>query len=55
VGGSPGRERWCGGRERRMEERGEVWSAPRALGVAFIGPEEGARGVVGVTAAMNGY
>jgi hypothetical protein len=55
VGGSPGRERWFCGRERRMEERGEVWSAPRALGVAFIGPEEGAGGVAGVTAAMNGY
>jgi hypothetical protein len=35
--------------------RGEVWSAPGVLGVAFIGPGEGARGVVGVTAVMNGY
>jgi hypothetical protein len=37
------------------EERGEVWSAPGVLEVAFIGPREGAGGVAGVTAAMNGY
>jgi hypothetical protein len=41
--------------ERRREERGEVWSAPGVLEVAFIGPREGAGGVAGVTAAMNGY
>jgi hypothetical protein len=34
---------------------GEAWSAPRVLGVAFIGPGEGAGGVAGVTAVMNGY
>jgi hypothetical protein len=57
VGGSPGRERRCGGRtrERRREERGEVWSALGVLGVAFIGLREGAGGVAGVTVAMNGY
>jgi hypothetical protein len=41
--------------ERRREERGEVWSAPGVLWVAFIGPGVGAGGVAGVTAAMNGY
>jgi hypothetical protein len=40
---------------RRREERGEVWSAPGVLWVAFIGPGVGAGGVAGVTAAMNGY
>jgi hypothetical protein len=42
-------------RERRREECGEVWSASGVLGVAFIGPREGAGGVVGLTVAMNGY
>jgi hypothetical protein len=32
-----------------------VWSAPGVLGVAFIGPGEGAGGVAGVTAVMSGY
>jgi hypothetical protein len=32
-----------------------VWSAQGVLGVAFIGPGEGAGGVARVTAAMNGY
>jgi hypothetical protein len=41
--------------ERRREERGEVWSAPGLLGVAFMGPGEVTGGVAGVTAAMNGY
>jgi hypothetical protein len=34
---------------------GEAWSAPRVLGVAFIGLGEGAGGVARVTAVMNGY
>jgi hypothetical protein len=42
-------------RERRREERGEVWSAPGVLEVAFIGPRVGAGGVAGLTVAMNGY
>jgi hypothetical protein len=29
-------------RERRGEGHGEVWSAPGVVGVAFIGPGEGA-------------
>jgi hypothetical protein len=35
--------RWGGFlvRERRGEGRGEVWSAPGVVGVAFIGPGEG--------------
>jgi hypothetical protein len=37
-------------RERRREGRSEVWGAPGVIGVAFIGPGEGA----GVTAAVNG-
>jgi hypothetical protein len=38
--------RWGGfpARERRREGRGEVWGAPGVVGVAFIGPGEGARG-----------
>jgi hypothetical protein len=28
--------------ERRGEGRGEVWSVPGVIGVAFIGPGEGA-------------
>jgi hypothetical protein len=32
-----------------------VWSALGVLRVAFIGPGEGAGGVAGVTAVMNGY
>jgi hypothetical protein len=32
-----------------------VWNAPGVLGVAFIGPGEGAEGVARVTAVMNGY
>jgi hypothetical protein len=39
------RETRCRGflaRERRGEGRGEVWSAPGVIGVAFIGPGEGA-------------
>jgi hypothetical protein len=32
-----------------------VWSNPGVLGVAFIGPREGAGGVAGVMKAMNGY
>jgi hypothetical protein len=49
--------RWWGvpARERRREGHGEVWSAPGVLGVAFIGPGEGAGGVAGVTAVMSGY
>jgi hypothetical protein len=31
-------------RERRREGLGEVWSAPGVIGVAFIGPWEGAGG-----------
>jgi hypothetical protein len=30
--------------ERRREGLGEVWGAPGVVGVAFIGPGEGARG-----------
>jgi hypothetical protein len=37
-------------RERRGEGRGEVWGAPGVIGVAFIGPGEGAVGVAEVTA-----
>jgi hypothetical protein len=37
-------------RERRGEGRGEVWGALGVIGVAFIGPGEGARGVARVTA-----
>jgi hypothetical protein len=29
--------------ERRGEGRGEMWSAPGVIGVAFIGPGEGAK------------
>jgi hypothetical protein len=38
--------RWGGvlARERRREGLGEVWGAPGVVGVAFIGPEEGAGG-----------
>jgi hypothetical protein len=38
--------RWGGvsARERRRERLGEVWSAPGVIGVAFIGPGEGAEG-----------
>jgi hypothetical protein len=43
------------GAGRRRDQRGEVWSAPGVLGVAFIGPGEGTGGVAGVTVAMNGY
>jgi hypothetical protein len=48
--------RWVGfpARERRREGRGEVWGAPRVIRVAFIGPGEGAGGVAGVTATVNG-
>jgi hypothetical protein len=42
MGGFPARER--GG-----EGRGEVWGAPGVVGVAFIGPGEGAQGVARVT------
>jgi hypothetical protein len=41
------RESWWGGvptRERRREGLDEVWSAPGVIGVAFIGPGEGAGG-----------
>jgi hypothetical protein len=31
-----------------------VWGAPGVVGVAFIGPGEGAGGVAGVMAAVNG-
>jgi hypothetical protein len=43
--------RWGGfpARERRVEGRDEVWGAPGVVGVAFIGPGEGAEGVAGVT------
>jgi hypothetical protein len=42
--------------ERRREGLGEVWRAPGVVGVAFIGPWEGAGGgVAGVTAAMNSH
>jgi hypothetical protein len=37
------------------EGLGEVWGAPRVIGVAFIGPREGTGGVAGVTAAMNSH
>jgi hypothetical protein len=38
--------RWGGvpARERRREGLGEVWGAPGVVGVAFIGPGEGAGG-----------
>jgi hypothetical protein len=32
------------GEEKRREGRGEVWGAPGVIGVAFIGPGEGAGG-----------
>jgi hypothetical protein len=49
--------RWGGvpARERRRKGLGEVWGAPRVVGVAFIGPGEGAGGVAGVTAVMNSH
>jgi hypothetical protein len=49
--------RWGGGlaRERRREELGEVWNAPRVVRVAFIWPGEGRRGGEGgVTAGEGG-
>jgi hypothetical protein len=47
--------RWGGvpAQGRRREGLGEVWGAPGVIGVAFIGPGEGAEGVAEVTAAMN--
>jgi hypothetical protein len=49
--------RWGGvsAREKRREELGEVWGASGIVGVAFIGPGEGAGGVAGVTAVMNSH
>jgi hypothetical protein len=41
--------------ERRREGLGEVCGAPGVVGVAFIGPGEGAGGVAGVTAVMNSH
>jgi hypothetical protein len=41
--------------ERRREGLGEVWSILGVIGVAFIGPGEGAGGVAEVTAAMNSH
>jgi hypothetical protein len=44
---------WVGvpARERRREGLAEVWGVPGVVGVAFIGPGEGAEGgVAGVTA-----
>jgi hypothetical protein len=35
--------------ERRGEGRGEMWSVPGIVGVAFIGPGWAPRGVAGVT------
>jgi hypothetical protein len=42
-------------RERRREGLGEVCGASGVVGVAFIGPGEGAGGVAGVTAVMNSH
>jgi hypothetical protein len=49
--------RWGGvpARERRREGLGEVWDARGVIGVAFIGPEEGAGGLAGVMAVMNSH
>jgi hypothetical protein len=51
-------EAWWGGvpaRERRREELGEVWNAPRVIRVPFIGLGEGCRGGEGgVTAGEGG-
>jgi hypothetical protein len=51
------RTRWGGvpARERRREGLGEVWGTPGVVGVAFIGPGEGAGRVAGVTAVMNSH
>jgi hypothetical protein len=40
--------------ERRREELGEMWNAPRVIGVAFIGQEEGCRGSEGGVMAGEG-
>jgi hypothetical protein len=42
-------------RGRGREGLGEVCGAPGVVGVAFIGPGEGAGGVAGVTPAMNSH
>jgi hypothetical protein len=49
--------RWGGvpARERRREGLGDMWGASGVVGVAFIGPGEGAGGVAGVTAVMNSH
>jgi hypothetical protein len=41
-------------RERRRKERGEVWSAPGVLGVAFIGLGEGDGAVAGLKGIEGG-